>query len=605
MAPSPDRRHIALQLAERADENAYFAVLHVRSGQLRRFPDLRCRYEPMLWTKDSLAVEFFARPLGQAVTYRVHTDQVLMHSIPDAATSRLFPGGEQGLVAISAPKRPTRLIDRASGHMIAQYPGIVRVAAIGAAALVDDGVSLHAVDPQRGEPLWSWDGTQTKVMCWTVAEETVFAVVVRNGRSVIVEIEGGRTSGEYPVTSHGKPAVATAIGLDDVGHGGVDCADRAGPEVSADVIHNAVIADPAKTGHNAVTSGLCDAVTEAGRQQVMLVVENQVQPPRVVRWADVVANSRSTIRAQTRGQVRTHWHTAHASDETDITVTVTEPICGPRPGPMILTCYGGFGVPCLPTFDPSISAWVEQGGRYAIAHVRGGGERGIPWHHAGRGEHKHRTVDDFVCAARSLIEAGYTRADQLVLVGASHGGVIVASAGLGHPELCAGIVSTAAPLDLLNLAAHPLGRLWMTEFGASNVTQSTQNSQIFNRIQSGQPRIVASPGCVDDMDEQLARLRRISPLARAQALTSASGKLPRFLGIVMEEDSRVAADDTERMVRVLRDVGAEATMWTARHTGHGSNHLDRVHDLAAVILSFAAATTGLRPQRTEKACHHP
>ncbi|XKH54530.1 prolyl oligopeptidase family serine peptidase [Citricoccus nitrophenolicus] len=519
MTPSPDRGHIAMQLAERADEDAHLAVLDTGSGQLRRFTDVRCRYDPMLWRADASALELFARPSRSHVIYHPGTGDISTSVTPEAATSRLFPGGAAGLVSISRLGNPTRLIDHATGRQVAQFPAIVRVAALTDAVIVDDGTRLQALGLEHGNTLWTWEDPEAKITSWAIAGHRIVAAAVRAGVSVIIELDQGRILTERPVIYRGEPAVAT--------------------DVAADT------------------------------RRVAVMVENPTTPPRILSLADIHDAPHHGPAPAVSCPARTLWHTATADDGTEIPVAVTVPGPAREPGPMILTCYGGFGVPALPAFEPSVPAWVDNGGRYAIAQVRGGGEHGTGWREAGRGDDKHRAVEDLAAAARSLIDSGYTRPDQLVLVGASHGGVLAASCGLGHPELCAGIVSTAAPLDLLNLGAHPFGRHWIAEFGTPATAAGRE------------------------------RLRAISPLHRALAIIAHSGPLPRFLGVVMDEDSRVSAADTGRLVAALLDAGADATLWHAPGTGHGSNHLDRIHDFAAVVLSFAARTTGLHPLQTE------
>ncbi|MDN6324089.1 MAG: prolyl oligopeptidase family serine peptidase [Corynebacterium sp.] len=521
MSPSPDRVHIAMQLAERADEDAHLAVLDTASGRLRRFTDVRCRYDPMLWRADASALELFARPSSSHIVYRPRSGDVCVSVTPEAATSRLFPGGAAGLVAISRPGGVTRLIDHSTGRQIGQLPAVTRVAALTDAVVVDDGRRLQAMGLEHGDVLWTWEDPEAKITSWTIAGSRVVATAVRAGASVVFELDQGHVVTERSVVFRGEPAVATGIAVD------------------------------------------------AGRVAVM--VEGPTTPPRVLSLDDVHDAPHQRRLAAASAPVRTLRHVARADDGVQISVVVTGPGPDRGPGPLILTCYGGFGVPALPIFEPSVPAWAEAGGGYAIAQVRGGGERGAAWRDAGRGDRKHQAIADLAAAARSLIDSGYTRPDQLVLVGASHGGVIATSCGLGHPELCAGIVSTAAPLDLLNLDAHPLGRHWIAEFGTSDTSQGRE------------------------------RLRAISPLHRAQALAACSGPLPRFLGVVMDEDSRVSAADTRRVIEALLDAGADAAIWHAPRTGHGTNHLDRVHDFAAAVLSFAASTTGLLTRHTEKA----
>lgn len=121
-------------------------------------------------------------------------------------------------------------------------------------------------------------------------------------------------------------------------------------------------------------------------------------------------------------------------------------------------------------------------------------------------------------------------------------------------------MTTAAPLDLLALDDHPLGARWRAEFGD------------------------------DDTPEAHARLRTLSPLARAEELPAGS-PLPAYLGIVLGEDTRVLARDTHRMVDALRRAGGSARLWTAVDAGHGANATESLHELGLEVLDFAADVT--------------
>ncbi|WP_116246824.1 prolyl oligopeptidase family serine peptidase [Nocardiopsis sp. FIRDI 009] len=509
MAPAPDGRSICVQLAERADEDAALGLVDTATGALRLYPEVRCRYDPMLWAGDSSGVELVAGQSHSLVRLDARTGRPTSSAVSPDTRLRLFPGGRRGLFAESRPGSPSRLIDRATGIEIGAFGAIVRVLPCADGVVVDEGTRLRCLDPGSGAERWRWDDPDLRVTSFAALGQDIVAVGARAGRSVIVRLVQGAVVAEREVTYRGAPAVATGVSAD---------------------------------------AGLFHAL-----------VEGPFLPPRVVS-AEELLSDRPTAACR-KTPARTERHVFTAEDGARVPVVVTSPADARGPAPLILTCYGGFGVPSLPAFEPTVPAWVEQGGRYAIAQVRGGGEHGPAWRRAGYGLAKGRGVDDLAVIARGLVEAGLTRPDLLVLAGSSHGGVLATSCALGSPDLCAGVVSTAAPLDLLNLGAHPLGQRWAGEFGGS------------------------------DSPEGIAHLRRISPLHRALTLASGTA-LPRFLGIVLAEDSRVVADDTLAVVDALRRVGGDATVWRAPDTGHGGNHLDSLHRLGATVLSFAAATTG-------------
>jgi prolyl oligopeptidase len=101
----------------------------------------------------------------------------------------------------------------------------------------------------------------------------------------------------------------------------------------------------------------------------------------------------------------------------------------------LLEAYGGYGMSLTPAFEPLRLAWLERGGVYAIAHVRGGGEKGRAWHLAGRAANKRNSVADFVACARELCTRGYTQPSRLGATGLSMGGVVIGGALIDSPDL--------------------------------------------------------------------------------------------------------------------------------------------------------------------------
>ena len=117
--------------------------------------------------------------------------------------------------------------------------------------------------------------------------------------------------------------------------------------------------------------------------------------------------------------------------------------------PTLLFGYGGFNAAQTPRFDPMAAAWVEEGGLYAMANLRGGSEYGETWHRAGMLGNKQNVFDDFLAAAEFLIENGYTRPERLAIRGVSNGGLLVASAFTQRPDLFRAVVCGFPDLDMV------------------------------------------------------------------------------------------------------------------------------------------------------------
>ncbi|PRA82462.1 prolyl oligopeptidase family serine peptidase [Microbacterium sp. MYb66] len=515
--PSPDRRRIAVEWAPTADENAILGIVDVVAGALRLHPDIRLRYDTVLWAPDSRSLDVVASRDGMVVTLDLeHEEQRAVALEPDVRL-RLFPGGADGLRALGSRSRGTTLTDRATGASLGRWPALLRAFPLGTGVLVWHDRGLDAVpnvdagkdDAGKDGALWRWHDPDALIVDVAVQDDRVVVLAVADGRSVLIDLVDGVEVARIEAASSPSDALTTTmIGVDD----GV----------------------------------------------LRLGVEGPLTPPRLLerahQWTMVVPA------AAVRPLGTTVRHDIRADDGVILTVHVTSPPGTEGPLPLILTCYGGFGVPHLPLFEPTVPAWVECGGAYAVAQLRGGGERGDAWREAGRGRSKHRTIADLADIARGLVEAGITRPDLLVLAGASLGGVVAAGCAIAHPELCAGFVTTAAPLDLLGLDDHPLGTRWRAEFGD------------------------------DGTPESRPRLRTLSPLTRAEALPAGT-LIPSYLGIVLSEDTRVLARDTHRMVEALRRAGGSARLWTATGAGHGANESAALHELGLTVLDFAAELT--------------
>ena len=166
--------------------------------------------------------------------------------------------------------------------------------------------------------------------------------------------------------------------------------------------------------------------------------------------------------------------------------TDTGRTAGPRP--TILYGYGGFGISMTPGFNPGALAWVEAGGVYAVACLRGGGEEGEDWHRAGMGAHKQRVFDDLHAAAEWLCDGGVTRQDLLGISGGSNGGLLVGAALTQRPDLYRCVVCSAPLLDMVRFEQHGLGRFWSGEYGSASDPEQLKTLLTYSpyhRVQEG------------------------------------------------------------------------------------------------------------------------
>ena len=155
--------------------------------------------------------------------------------------------------------------------------------------------------------------------------------------------------------------------------------------------------------------------------------------------------------------------------------------------PALLTAYGGYGASLPPDYAPDVPLWLERGGVYAVANIRGGGEYGEEWHRAGMLGKKQNGFDDFVAAAEALIARGYTSASRLAVYGHSNGGLLIGAAITQRPDLFAAAVPNAGHYDMLRYHLFTAGAGWVPEYGSSADPQAFRWLAAYSPLQNVRP----------------------------------------------------------------------------------------------------------------------
>ncbi len=257
---------------------------------------------------------------------------------------------------------------------------------------------------------------------------------------------------------------------------------------------------------------------------------------------------------------------ATAPDGTKIPYFMTARRDLPRNGshPTMLYGYGGFSISILPTWRTDVLAWLELGGVWVTASLRGGAEYGEAWHEAGMLARKQTVFDDFVAVAEHLVRERVTRPDRLGIMGGSNGGLLVGAVMNQRPDLFAVGLPAVGVMDMLRFDRFTGGRLWVSEYGSAT-----------------------NP-------DQFPILRAYSPLHNLRTGTC----YPATLVITADHDDRVVPSHSYKYAAALQAAQgcARPTLIRVETSGsHGYSPTDKLIAERADQWAFAAAAVGLSP----------
>lgn len=254
---------------------------------------------------------------------------------------------------------------------------------------------------------------------------------------------------------------------------------------------------------------------------------------------------------------------ATSRDGTRVPLNVITAPGTPRDGtaPALLTAYGGYGISLVPRFDPELLLWLEQGGVYVVANIRGGGEFGEQWHHGGRLATKQNCFDDFIACADHLHSSRITTRERLVIMGGSNGGLLMGAVLTQRPDIARAVVAEVPVMDSLRAETSTNGRFNTTEFGT-----------------------------VDD-PELFTAMLGYSPYHNVTDGTA----YPAVLLTAGENDTRVDAWHAKKMTARLQEATSSdrPVLLRLESTGHLAGSLDQSIDEATDRHAFVFGQLGL------------
>jgi prolyl oligopeptidase len=565
--PDKEGRLLAYQLSHGGDEESLLRVMDVATGEVVDGPIDRCRYSGVAWLPDGKAFYYTRRlapdavPAGEAMYHR----RVYLHVVGTAPESDALVFGEGRDKSTYYGVSVSR-----DGHWL------VLMAAIGTAPRQDIWIAdLTTGDPAapqlvpvmvgldaQASPRVGRDG---KLYVWTDLDAP-------RGRLCVADPAAPEPANWQDLIPEDPTAVLRDFAILDDLDRPVLVVSRTRHAVSEVAVHDLATGEP-RQALELPGIGSVGGIAERpeGGHEAWFGYTDYTTPPLVLRY-DAAAGELSTW-ATSPGSVDTpptvtaSQVTYRSLDGTEVRMVIIEPGGGARDRSeksCILYGYGGFDISQTPGYSASILAWVEAGGVYAVAGLRGGSEEGQEWHRAGMLDRKQNVFDDFRAAAEYLIAAGITARDRLAVWGGSNGGLLVGAAITQRPDLFTAAVCSAPLLDMVRYERFKIGATWNVEFGSA------------------------------DKPEELAWLLRYSPYHRVVDGTA----YPAVLFTVFTNDTRVDPLHAYKMCAALQHAtssGRPVLLRAEGQVGHGQRAVSLTAALSGDSLAFVARETRLLP----------
>ena len=566
--PDKEGRLLAYQLSHGGDEESLLRVLDVATGELVDGPIDRCRYSGVAWLPGGKAFYYVRRlppdtlPEGEAQYHR----RVYLHQVGTSPESD---------VEVFGAGRDKTTYYGASVSMDGRW--LIVSASIGTAPREDIWIAdLTASDPATPLLVPLMVGLDAQASPRIGRDGRLYVLTdlaAPRGRLCVADPAAPGPDGWRDLIPEDATSVLRSYAILDDLPRPVLIVSRMRHAVSEVAVHD-LASGERLSGLELPGIGSAGGIAERpeGGHEAWFGYTDYTTPPIVLRY-DAATEELSTW-AKSPGAVATPQVTAsqvtyQSADGTEVRMVVIEPrpdgeqTARPAERSCILYGYGGFDISMTPGYSANILAWVEAGGVYAVAALRGGSEEGEDWHRAGMLDRKQNVFDDFHAAAEHLIATGVTSPARLAVWGGSNGGLLVGAAITQRPELFSAAVCSAPLLDMVRYERFPIGETWNTEYGTA-----------------------ASPA-------ELGWLLGYSPYHHVADGTA----YPSVLFTVFSNDTRVDPLHGYKMCAALQHATSSERPVLLRaegQVGHGQRAVSLSASLAGDCLAFVARETGLR-----------
>jgi len=467
-APSPDGRYLAYAVSTQGSAWREVRVKDVRSGQDLSDALHGIKESPLSWTKDERGFFYVRSDLGGT-----------------QATNPLAPDARQRLYyhRVGQPQADDRLMYEAADHPDwrlradvsedGQY--LVIAARPGAGTELPNRVYFIDLDnpkrPNLGAPIVKLFDTGDALYEFISSDGPLFFMRTTKdaprARVVAVDINSPDPDHWTTVVREAYDPLIGALRVDDriVAHRLHD-AHSVLELYSFDGGARGVVPLP---GSGIGTVGEIDGRGED--REFYFTYSSVLQPPSVYRY-DLDGKSAISYRAARGDTALAQFETTQlfysSKDGTRVPLFITarRGLALDGTHPTLLAGDGAFQASSTPTYSPLVAAWLESGGVFAVANVRGGGEYGRAWHEAATGPRKQTSFDDFIAAAEFLVDQRYTRPSLLAISGRGNGGLLVGAAMTQRPEFFGAALIDAGVLDMTRFNRFTGGASWTREYGS-------------------------------------------------------------------------------------------------------------------------------------------
>ena len=562
-AVSNDGARVAYGLSAGGSENGVVHVVDVRSGTT--LPDRieGADFGVTCWSDDGSAFYYLRRQSGAPRAARYMNLRSYRHVVGEPASADVAVFGAHVNRRVSMP--PTAFATLGVSPESAYASGVVMNGADPFAAVYV--APKTALDEPAAIPWRRIIGAADKVMSAGIHGETVYALTAKNApRFKLVAFDLVRGS------------IATATEIVPAGKRVIDGFSTAADAVYVSSRENG-LARVTRIGYDGsrrevpLPGGAISALTtEYDRPGFLAQFTSWTAAPLWyafdVRTGELVDTRLDRPSPVSFSTIRTDEVMVPAADGTPIPLSILRrrdlKLDGSNPA--LLYGYGAYGIPLSPFFSAARMAWLERGGIFAVAHLRGGGEYGEEWHLAGKGANKVKTISDYIDCARWLEANGYTSPTRLAGRGGSAGGIAIGGAIAKAPQLFAAMVLENPLADQLRVETTPNGPPNVPEFGSVRTPRGFANlyatSPVHNLVAgSAYPAVLVTTGIND---------ARVDPwqaakLAATLQATSASGK-PILLRVDYEGGHGSIGSGRAQSLSLMADEYA-FLMWQLRVPG--------------------------------------